>query len=50
MKEVNIKDLIEKYKSGKMNPAKSFKVGFSSNLKAKTTNEYSSLIYVLKKE
>jgi 2-polyprenyl-3-methyl-5-hydroxy-6-metoxy-1,4-benzoquinol methylase len=42
--------LSEKYKSGKMNPIKSFYRGFLSNLKAKTTKEYSSLIYVLKKE
>ena len=41
--------LSEKYKSGKMNPIKSFQRGFSSNLRAKDTNEYSSLIYVLKK-
>jgi 2-polyprenyl-3-methyl-5-hydroxy-6-metoxy-1,4-benzoquinol methylase len=41
--------LSEKYKSGKMNPIKSFQRGFSSNLSAKDTNEYSSLIYVLKK-
>jgi len=42
--------LSEKYKSGKMNPVKSFQRGFTSNLKAKGTNEYSSLIYVLKKQ
>jgi 2-polyprenyl-3-methyl-5-hydroxy-6-metoxy-1,4-benzoquinol methylase len=42
--------LSEKYKSGKMNPIKSFQRGFSSNLRAKDTNEYSSLIYVLKKK
>ena len=42
--------LSEKYKSGKMNPVKSFQKGFTSNLKAKDTNEYSSLIYVLKKQ
>ena len=41
--------LSEKYKSGKMNPIKSFQRGFSSNLRAKDTNEYSSLIYVLRK-
>ncbi|AOW17896.1 methyltransferase [Polaribacter vadi] len=42
--------LSEKYKSGKMNPVKSFQKGFTSNLKAKDTNEYSSLIYLLKKQ
>lgn len=40
--------LSEKYKSGKMNPIKSFWIGFKSNFKAKTSREYSSLIYVLK--
>jgi 2-polyprenyl-3-methyl-5-hydroxy-6-metoxy-1,4-benzoquinol methylase len=42
--------LSEKYKSGKMNPIKSFYRGFVSNLKAKRTTEYSSLIYILKKK
>lgn len=42
--------LSEKYKSGKMNPIKSFYKGFVSNLNAKDTQEYSSLIYVLKKQ
>ncbi len=42
--------LSEKYKSGKMNAIKSFYRGFVSNLKAKTTKEYSSLIYVIKKQ
>ena len=41
--------LSEKYKSGKMKPILAFYRGFISNLKAKTTKEYSSLIYVLKK-
>jgi 2-polyprenyl-3-methyl-5-hydroxy-6-metoxy-1,4-benzoquinol methylase len=41
--------LSEKYKSGKMNPIKSFYRGFVSNLKANRSKEYSSLIYVLKK-
>ncbi len=41
--------LSEKYKTGKMNPIKSFYSGFISNWKAKTTKEYSSLIYILKK-
>ena len=42
--------LSEKYKSGSINPLKAFYVGFRSNLKAKKTTEYSSLIYMLKKE
>lgn len=42
--------LSEKYKSGKMKPVQSFYQGFVSNLKAKSTKEYSSLIYVLKKQ
>jgi hypothetical protein len=33
-----------------MNPIKGFYRGFVSNLKAKQSSEYSSLIYVLKKE
>lgn len=41
--------LSEKYKSGKMNPIKAFYRGLLSNLRAKRTKEYSSLIYVLKK-
>jgi len=41
--------LSEKYKSGKINPIKSFYRGFVSNLKAKRSKEYSSLTYVLKK-
>jgi 2-polyprenyl-3-methyl-5-hydroxy-6-metoxy-1,4-benzoquinol methylase len=41
--------LSEKYKSGKMNPIKSFYRGFISNLRANSTKEYSSLIYVLRK-
>jgi len=40
--------LSEKYKTGKSNPMKSFWIGFQSNLKAKQTSEYSSLIYVIK--
>jgi len=39
--------LSEKYKKGKQNPFKAFWIGFRSNLKAKHTSEYSSLIYVL---
>lgn len=40
--------LSEKYKSGSPNPFKAFYHGFVSNLKAKRTNEYSSLIYIIK--
>ena len=40
--------LSEKHKNGKLNFFKSFWIGFKSNLKAKRTKEYSSLIYVLK--
>lgn len=40
--------LSEKYKTGKTNLFNAFKIGFMSNWKAKKTNEYSSLIYVLK--
>lgn len=40
--------LSEKYKTGKMNPVKAFFTGFKSNLKAKSTKEYSSLIYIIK--
>ncbi|WP_452221613.1 class I SAM-dependent methyltransferase [Lacinutrix salivirga] len=40
--------LSEKYKSGKMNPFKGFWIGLRSNLKAKRSGEYSSLIYVIK--
>ena len=40
--------LSEKYKNGKMHLLKSFWIGFQSNLKAKRTSEYSSLIYLLK--
>jgi 2-polyprenyl-3-methyl-5-hydroxy-6-metoxy-1,4-benzoquinol methylase len=42
--------LSEKYKTGKMNPINAFFIGLKSNLKAKTSKEYSSLIYLLKKE
>ena len=41
--------LSEKYKKGKMNALKAFSIGLRSNLKAKRTNEFSSLIYVIKK-
>ena len=42
--------LSEKYKYGTMNPFKAFWIGSKSNWKAKTSGEYSSLIYVIKKE
>jgi hypothetical protein len=41
--------LSEKYKTGKINVIKSFMVAMKSNLKAKTTGNYSSLIYMMKK-
>ena len=41
--------LSEKYKSGKQNYLKALYTGFISNLKAKSSKEYSSLIYVLQK-
>lgn len=40
--------LSEKYKTGKMNFFKAFWIGLRSNLKANSTNEYSSHIYVIK--
>lgn len=40
--------LSEKYKSGKLKPINAFYRGFVSNLKARSTFEYSSLIYVIK--
>lgn len=40
--------LSEKYKSGKTNFIKAFYVGLISNLKALSTKQYSSLIYILK--
>jgi 2-polyprenyl-3-methyl-5-hydroxy-6-metoxy-1,4-benzoquinol methylase len=40
--------LSEKYKSGFMNPFKAFWIGFKSNIKAKHSGEYSSLIYIIK--
>jgi 2-polyprenyl-3-methyl-5-hydroxy-6-metoxy-1,4-benzoquinol methylase len=40
--------LSEKYKSGIMNPIKSLFRGFQSNNKARSTSEYSSLIYIIK--
>ena len=40
--------LSEKNKSGFMNPLKAFWIGLRSNIKAKQTGEYSSLIYIIK--
>ena len=40
--------LSEKHKSGKMNPIKSIWIGLLSNLKALSTKEASSLIYIIK--
>ncbi|MCP5064813.1 MAG: class I SAM-dependent methyltransferase [Ignavibacteriae bacterium] len=40
--------LSEKYKSGWMNIFNAFRIGLSSNIKAKRSGEYSSLIYVIK--
>ncbi len=40
--------LSEKYKTGKTNFAKAFFIGLKSNLKARSTKEYSSQIYVIK--
>lgn len=42
--------LSEQYKSGYKNPLKAFSIGFLSNFKAMRSGEYSSLIYVLKKQ
>ncbi len=42
--------LSEKYKNGRMNFLKAFLIGLRSNIKAKRTGAYSSLIYVLKNE
>ncbi len=41
--------LSEKYKTGVMNPFKAFWIGWCSNMKAKRSGEYSSLIYVIKR-
>ena len=41
--------LSEKYKNGQMNPLKAFYIGLQSNLKARRSTEYSSLIYVIEK-
>ena len=40
--------LSEKYKTGKLNFIKGFYTGFKSNLKAASSKEYSSIIYVIK--
>jgi 2-polyprenyl-3-methyl-5-hydroxy-6-metoxy-1,4-benzoquinol methylase len=40
--------LSEKYKTGKMNPIKGFWIGLRSNLKALTSKQASSLIYIIK--
>lgn len=40
--------LSEKYKNGKMNPIKGFCIGLLSNLKALSSKEASSLIYIIK--
>jgi len=42
--------LSEKYKSGKTNIFNAFRVGLLSNLKAKRSGEYSSLIYIIKND
>ena len=42
--------LSEKYKTGKMKMLSAFFIGFISNRKAKRSGEYSSLIYILKKD
>ncbi|PKD21596.1 methyltransferase [Salegentibacter salinarum] len=41
--------LSEKHKTGKGNFIKAFNIGLNSNLKAKTTSEYSSLVYFFQK-
>jgi len=40
--------LSEKYKKGSLNIFNAFRIGFLSNLKARRSGEYSSLIYVIK--
>jgi len=40
--------LSEKYRHGKMNPLRAFYIGLKSNLKARQTKQYSSLIYIIK--
>lgn len=41
--------LSEKYRSGRTNPFKAFLTGFISNFKAKSSGEYSSVVYFLRK-
>jgi len=40
--------LSEKYRTGRMNPARAFLNGLNSNWKARKSGEYSSLIYVIR--
>ncbi|MBD3583750.1 class I SAM-dependent methyltransferase [Flavobacterium selenitireducens] len=40
--------LSEKYRSGSMNPIKAFANGLKSNIKARKSGEFSSLIYILR--
>lgn len=40
--------LSEKYKNGKSNLLSAFKIGLQSNVKARTSGQYSSMIYVIK--
>ena len=40
--------LSEKYKTGRMNIFSAFRIGFLSNMKAKQSKEYSSIIYIIK--
>ena len=42
--------LSEQYKTGKKNFLKAFYIGLVSNMKAKRTKEYSSLIYIIKND
>ena len=42
--------LSEKYRTGKMNFVSAFIIGLKSNWKARTTNEYSSHIYIIKNQ
>ena len=41
--------LSEKYRSGRSNPFRAFSNGFLSNLKARSTGEYSSVVYFIQK-
>ena len=42
--------LSEKIKTGNTNFIKALRIGLESNVKAKSTGEYSSLIYIAKKQ